>query len=75
MLLAVHTAVTDFRNRYGQVGHHNSGCMQPAVALLQAIQHAYEMANRVLRLWSAAVYCKPTSRVQRRLTSRGWADE
>lgn len=75
MLLAVHTAVTDFRNRYRRVGHGNSGCMQPAVAVLQAFWHAYKVANCVLRVWSAAVYCKPASRVQRRLTSRGWADE
>lgn len=73
MLLSLHTAAKEFRNRYRAVGHGNSGCMQPAVVALRAVEHACQVANRVL-WWPAAVYCKPTSRRQRKLTSRGWAE-
>jgi hypothetical protein len=60
MLLSLHTAVKEFRNRYRQVGHGKCGRMQPAVVAQHAVQHAYAVANHVW-LWSAAVYCKSAS--------------
>lgn len=72
MLLSLHTAMREFRNRYRGVGH---GRMQPAVAVQRPAQHAYEVANRVLWLWSAAVYCKPTRTVQREAYVPGLASD
>ena len=67
MVLSLHTAVKEFRNRYREVGHGKSGRIQPAVAVMHAVhavqhavQQAYAVANGMLWLWPAAVYCKPT---------------
>jgi hypothetical protein len=40
MVLSLHTAVKEFRNRYRQVGHGKSGCIQPAVVELHTVRHA-----------------------------------
>ena len=40
MVLSLHTAVKDFRNRYRQVGHGKSGCIQPALVEVHAVQYA-----------------------------------
>ncbi len=48
MLLSLHTAAKEFRNRYREVGHGKCGRIQPAVAVQHAVQHAYQVANRVL---------------------------
>ena len=66
MVLSLHTAVKEFRNRYRQVGHGKSGHIQPAVAALHAVQHAvrkaYAVANCVL--WCGLLQSTASQRVE-----------